>query len=759
MALTKLPAGTKETTTTTVTLTTTVTFGSRFDDYILGTIVDDIISGGDTPVAYTADGSDSMEGGLGDDQYIVNDTTDIITEYSGEGIDSVFTSVPYILGTELENIIATGTTAVTLTGNDKDNILDGSQGTGTDTLIGGAGNDTYILGSSDVVNVDTSGLDTVVANFTIDLSLTSATPNFAENATTAIENVILGPGNFNIIGNALNNRLTGGSGNNTLLGGLGNDILDSGSGGTDSLDGGAGNDIYIIRNASTTIASDLSGIDTLKTFYKGITSILDITVENVTQMGSLGTNIIGNVLDNILIGNNGKNLITGGDGNDTLTGGRNVDTLQGESGSDLYIADASDLITESSSNDDVDSVQLGGIDTTTVFVLNDNVETLTMTGTLALKASASTSSTPHTIVGNSGSNTITGGTGNDILNGDAGADSLNGGAGNDTYFFDNTGDIVAEIANAGTDSVTITAAGGLFTVGPNIEIITLAGTTNCDVTTSSLIFTMNGNSGSNQLKCTGASGVGTFFGNDGDDIITGSKGDDILNGGTGADSMVGGAGKDKYYIDNIKDKIEDVSGIDDVESTISYTLPTNVENLTLMMTALVGTGNASDNIIIGNDSANTLNGGAGADTITGGKGIDTYIYSTTGQTATPATAWTAADTGSTLSTAGMDIITVINSDNDKLSLSAIASTLTIVKPVTNTIVDGTAFTSAGTGTSVQTWLGNYSSTTNLFTSNASGTDTLVVFDDNGSTVGGVLEALVLVGANTILTGANGSFTI
>jgi Ca2+-binding RTX toxin-like protein len=113
------------------------------------------------------------------------------------------------------------------------------------------------------------------------------------------------------------------------------------------------------------------------------------------------------------------------------------------------------------------------------------------------------------------------------------------------------------------------------------------------------------------------------------DVINGLAGNDTLNGLAGNDTLKGGTGNDVYMIDIAGDVVIETAnaGTDLVRSAISYTLPTNVENLTFTgTTAIKGTGNKLKNTIRGNAANNKLNGGAGKDTLTGGAGVDTFIF-------------------------------------------------------------------------------------------------------------------------------------
>lgn len=115
----------------------------------------------------------------------------------------------------------------------------------------------------------------------------------------------------------------------------------------------------------------------------------------------------------------------------------------------------------------------------------------------------------------------------------------------------------------------------------------------------------------------------------GDQTLYGTSGNDVLDGGTGADTMIGGNGDDTYYVnwanhDVVYEAFSE--GYDTVVSSVTYTLGSDVEALTLTgYAAISGIGNFDDNAITGNAGANVLDGGGGNDTIDGGGGKDT-IY-------------------------------------------------------------------------------------------------------------------------------------
>ena len=151
-------------------------------------------------------------------------------------------------------------------------------------------------------------------------------------------------------------------------------------------------------------------------------------------------------------------------------------------------------------------------------------------------------------------------------------------------------------------------------------------------------FTGNGND-----KVYSRQGDDIIYAGAGNDNINACYGNDTIDGGAGRDTMYGGDGNDVYYVDQTSDKIVEYAdeGEDTIYSSVTYTLPSNVENIILTGSANINaTGNSLNNEITGNDGnnilragsgyVNRLNGGKGADTMYGTIYVDTYYVDNPG---------------------------------------------------------------------------------------------------------------------------------
>jgi Ca2+-binding RTX toxin-like protein len=417
--------------------------GNSAANVLTGNSADNVLDGGA--------GSDTLQGDAGNDTYIVDNTGDIVTESAGEGTDQVNSSATYTLSVNVENMTLTGSSAINGTGNTLDNVLDGSQNSAANVLTGGAGNDTYIVGTGDsVVEGASAGTDTVQSAVTFTLSAN------VENLT------LTGTAAINGTGNGSANVLVGNSGNNILDGGVG----------VDTLQGGADDDTYVLDTLSDVVTENVGeGTDTVQIALTGYT--LSANVENLTLTGSSAINGTGNSLDNLLTGNSAPNTLTGSSGNDTLDGGVGADTMTGGSGNDTYIVDnVGDVVTSDSSGTDT-------VFSSVTFTLNYlDLENLTLTGSSNIDGTGSGGgSGANILIGNSGNNVLDGKGGNDTLDGGAGADTLLGWKDDDTLIFDPSDSIV----DGQGDIDTLRVDGGLdldlVTTGAlsNIEKINLTG--------------------------------------------------------------------------------------------------------------------------------------------------------------------------------------------------------------------------------------------------------------------------------------------
>lgn len=458
-----------------------------------------------------------------------------------------------------------------------------------------------------------------------------------------------GNGNDSLKGGLNNDRLYGDEGNDSLFGDAGNDLLSDNGGndtliggeGSDSMFGGTGDDSYDVDNTGDVITERVDqGNDTVKS---SISYTLGDNVENLTLTGNNAINGNGNSLNNIITGNNANNALNGGAGNDTLNGQDGDDFLDGSSGddsllggkgNDTYYVDSINDTTTENPNEGTDTVN-----SSVSYTLTENLEKLNLTGNNPINGTGNSidniitgNSANNTLKGEAGNDTLNAGQGDDTLDGGLGSDSMFGGQGNDSYFIDNINDTVTESMNEGIDTVL---SGITYTLGNNLENLTLTGNNAINGTGNSLDNIITGNNAGNYFyagdgKDTvyGQAGNDYLYGQSGNDTLFGEEGNDSLDGGFGTNSMYGGLGNDSYFVDSIDNTITESAneGTDIVYSSITYTLGDNLENLTLTgNSATNGIGNIINNIINGNEAANSLDGKAGNDTLFGNGGNDSLF--------------------------------------------------------------------------------------------------------------------------------------
>lgn len=235
-------------------------------------------------------GIDAAAGGAGDDFYWIDNIGDTVSEQANEGVDLVYSSVSFVLGENVENLVFHLGSSLSGTGNALDNQIDATAGAdvlyglggndrlfgklGNDTLDGGTGddwldgdlgNDTYIVDSIGDVVVEVQdlggGIDTVRTSVSLGVLATN------------VENLVLtGTAGISGTGNALANVLTGNDGANALFGREGKDTLIGGAGAdrlsggvqADKLTGGLGADSFVFD-----VLSPSADRDTVTDFVGG----------------------------------------------------------------------------------------------------------------------------------------------------------------------------------------------------------------------------------------------------------------------------------------------------------------------------------------------------------------------------------------------------------------------------------------------------------------------------------------------------------
>ncbi len=530
--------------------------GNALNNAITGNALANILTGGaGNDTIDGGAGADTMYGGRGNDVFTVDNAGDRVIEYVGEGTDTVISSIDYVAPANIETLQLTGAarvgtandTGMTLRGNDLGDTLTG--GAGGDQIIGGAGNDRIEGGAGWDKMTGGAGNDVFVvrAGFTGDVitdfdvthdridwsALAKAYPNGPIIRQTAAGDATATFSSRDMI------TFTGVTAAALIAAKVFANPAAIPNMPAQTLVATSGSDVFTVTSADTVIDNSAAGgSDTL---YAYVDYTATAGIKTIALYGA-ATHAYGNDLDNSLIGNVTGSVLSGGAGNDSLIGRDGADTMYGGAGNDYYVVNnVGDVVIEYA-NEGSDLIS-ASID----YVLSDNVEKLSLTGTAVIGTG---NSLDNTLVGNAVANTLIGGAGNDYIDGGLGADRMVGGTGDDTYIVDNAGDVVVEQANEGKDWITSSVD---YHAPANIESLKLVGTAT-HAWANDTGMSLFGNDLGNWL----VGGLGA-------DIITGGKGNDVIIGGAGNDRLIGGGGSDTFVFGpgSGRDTITDFDVIND----------------------------------------------------------------------------------------------------------------------------------------------------------------------------------------------------
>ncbi len=508
--------------------------GNDFVDGELGNDYIDLGAGNDQGVGWS--GADTILGGAGDDLIFGDFNEDASTP---TGAESAMLAANYhgLAGAE-----------------HGDDWLDGGDGNdtiwgngGADQIYGGAGND-RLYGDDAITPGQYHGNDYLDG----------------------------GVGSDQLIGGGKDDTLFGGSGNDVLIGDDNTAYLSGASHGNDFLDGGDGNDRMWGSGKDDTLYGG-AGDDLLRGDDDGLA--LTDQGSDYLDGGEGNDTLYGDGGNDTLLGGLGNDWLQGDAGNDTLAGGVGCDTMCGGTGDDTYRfgrGDAQDVINEVNLGGGTDTLELGSgivaadvtlyrVDDSLVLVLNAGPDQVTVENYFSSAAAIerivfsdatvwdSAAINAHALVGT--------------------PNAMTGTAGDDVFVVDHKGDTITEGANQGNDTVLSSVT---WTLGANMENLTLTGVRSIDATGNAL-----------------------------NNLLVGNTSNNVLDGGDGVDTLQGGAGDDTYQLRlelSGWDKVVELpgEGVDAVVADSSYTLPDNVEDLTLQgrdYAKFTATGNSADNEI------------------------------------------------------------------------------------------------------------------------------------------------------------------
>ncbi|WFR77118.1 calcium-binding protein [Janthinobacterium rivuli] len=489
-----------------------------------GTANPDIIKG-------TA-GADVMAGLAGDDIYYVNHGYDVVTEQPGGGRDTVYTTVSYTMGANIEEVHLAAA-GVGVTGNGSGNVFHVDVA-GGNLLYGiGSNNSATYAGSKAGA---TATIVPVVGGSAL-LPGSDVLVNISSVTGSAYDDVL--------IGNELANTLSGGLGNDTLQGGKGDDVLT----------GGLGDDTYVFARGD---GADVIIEASADANYDAIAFLAGVNIDQ------LWFRQVGADLEVSTIGTTDKITIRAWN-----KAAPNIEEFRTAAGHVLRGADVQLLVQAMATLAPPPLGQLtlpAGTAAALAPVLSQ-----------AWHFNGPTQLTEQTFVGTENA---------DIIKGTAGADLMEGLGGDDTYHVNHSGDFIVERGNGGSDTAFTTVN---YTVADNVENVRLGApglTVTGSAFTNNVFFVttpggnvLDGGGAGNTLNYVNASAGATVafapagtalaarpgvdvaanfiavVGSKFDDVLIGNElkntllgvlGNDILQGGKGDDILAGVLGNDTY---------------------------------------------------------------------------------------------------------------------------------------------------------------------------------------------------------------------
>ncbi len=551
---------------------------------------------------------DLLDGGKGNDSYIIYNSSVSIRDSSFQGTDTIYSGAySYTLPAFIEIGIMLDNAAILngspldnyLEGNDFDNFLDGKDGndqiaawggddqiTGgklNDEIDGGAGRDTAVFDGNRADFLVREHADGTISVLDLigDLGMDRlARVEFLafNDQTVAVPNAIADPAGVLAFtplphpsGYVVPAPTHAGSTENyeNVWGTTADEVLWGGGGHSDLLVGYAGDDTYIITHPNTDIREySGNGSDTIAIYVSAFATTASI--ENIYMMdgaisftgGAGDSTVYGNDHVNIVNADDGDDHIFGYGGNDKLYGGAGDDVLYGGAGNDVLdggaggdaavyagaIAGYSVVENADKSITVTDNVGAEGIDTLL------NIETVVFADDVYYAGGAVPPPPPPTVAlpaethsgTGAGGEHIIGTSGDDVLNGRGGNwDRLEGRGGNDAYIVETEDNLILdETSRGGTDTIYTDIAATVMPL--HFEIAYMLG--NADsISGTNFSNHIEGNGKSNQIY--GLDDTDTLMGGGGDDLLAGGGDNDFIDGGNGTDTAAFSSALADYLIE------------------------------------------------------------------------------------------------------------------------------------------------------------------------------------------------------------------